>query len=118
MASRAETLFAETMDDDQIYWQYEPEKFDWIPPKRKYTPDFKVAKRDGGYFFVEYKGYLRPADRTKMRAIKKQYPDLDIRFVFQKADKKLYKGSKTEYWMWAEQWGFPWAEKEIPEEWL
>ena len=120
MASHKETEFAKWMDDNGIYWQYEPEKFEWIPPKAKYTPDFKVAveTRQGDYFFVEYKGYLRPKDRTKMKAIKEQHPDTDIRFVFQNANKKLYKGSKTEYWMWAEQHGFPWAEGEIPEEWL
>lgn len=118
MASRAETVFAEAMDDEGIFWTYEPEKLPWIPPQRKYTPDFKVAKNDGSHFFVEYKGYLRPGDRTKMLAIKAQYPDKDIRFVFMNANKKLYTGSKTEYWQWAEKHGFLWADKIIPEEWL
>jgi len=118
MASKAETIFAANMDERELKWMYEPEKLDWIPPKRKYTPDFKVMRRDGSFFFVEYKGYLRPNDKTKMAAIRKQYPDLDIRFVFMKANKPSYKGSKTTYADWAEKNGYLWAEGTIPEEWL
>lgn len=118
MASKAEVMFAIWMDDNGITWLYEPERLDWIPPARKYTPDYKVRRHDGSYFFVEYKGYLRPQDKTKMKAIRKQYPDLDIRFVFQNANKPSYKGSKTTYGMWAEKNDFLWAEGTIPEEWL
>ena len=53
-----------------------------------------------------------------MSLIKKQYPELDIRFVFMNANNKIYKGSKTTYAMWANKHGFEWAEKNIPEEWL
>jgi predicted nuclease of restriction endonuclease-like RecB superfamily len=106
------------MDDNKIHWMYEPESFPWQPPKKKYTPDFKIMKKDRTYFYVEYKGYLRPEDRTKMLAFKKQYPDIDIRFVFMNARKPIYKGSKTTYSQWAEKNGFPWAEKELPKGWL
>lgn len=118
MASKAEVKFAEWMDDQEIVWMYEPEKLAWEPPKRKYTPDFKVMRKDGSFFFVEYKGYLRPNDKTKMKAIRLQYPDLDLRFVFQNADKVIYKGSKTTYGMWAERLGYQWAEGTMPEDWL
>ncbi|MCK5600254.1 endonuclease I [Candidatus Pacearchaeota archaeon] len=118
MASKAEVKFAEWMDAKDIVWLYEAEKLDWIPPKRKYTPDFKVKRKDGSFFFVEYKGYLRPADKTKMKAIRQQYPDLDIRFVFQNARKFIYKGSKTTYGMWAEKNGYLWAEGTMPEDWM
>ena len=118
MASKAEVKFAEWMDANKLNWMYEPEKLDWVPPLRKYTPDFKVMRKDGSFFFVEYKGYLRPEDKTKMAAIRKQYPDLDIRFVFMKANKPSYKGAKTTYAGWAEKNGFLWAELTIPEDWL
>jgi hypothetical protein len=118
MASKAETIFAIDMDERALNWMYEPERLDWIPPARKYTPDFKVMRRDGSFFFVEFKGYLRPNDKTKMKAIRKQYPDLDIRFVFMNANKPSYKGAKTTYGMWAEKNGYIWAEKVIPEDWL
>jgi predicted nuclease of restriction endonuclease-like RecB superfamily len=118
MASKAEVTFAEEMDRLDIPWLYEPEALQWEPPKRKYTPDFKVMRPDGTYFFVEYKGYLRPNDKTKMKAIKQQHPDVDIRFVFQNARKPIYKESKTTYAMWAEKQGYLWAEGFIPAEWL
>jgi hypothetical protein len=118
MASKAETVFAEKMDSLGIEWMYEPEKLQWEPPKRKYTPDFKVLCEDGTFFYVEYKGYLRPNDKVKMKAVKKQHPNVDIRFVFQNASKPIYKGSPTNYGMWAEKNGYLWAEGFMPEDWL
>jgi predicted nuclease of restriction endonuclease-like RecB superfamily len=118
MASKAEVIFAEDMDKRSLVWMYEPEKWDWEPPRRVYTPDFKVKRRDGSYFFVEFKGYLRPTDKVKMAAIRLQYPDVDIRFVFMKASKPSYKGSKTTYGDWATKNGYRWAEGTIPAEWL
>ena len=125
-ASMAERDFAIEMDADAIPWQYEPEKIDWFPapPKtRTYTPDFKVMRKDGSYFFVEFKGYLRPGDKTKMRAVKKQRPEIDIRFVFMNAYKFASKhvrkdGTRQTYAQWAESYGYLWSHKEIPEAWL
>lgn len=53
-----------------------------------------------------------------MRIIRETYPDLDIRFVFSNAKARISKGSKTTYAMWADKYGYPWAHREIPEEWL
>ena len=125
-ASIAECDFAKSMTDEHITWQYEPEKFEWwpAPPKaRRYTPDFRVMRYDGSYFYVEFKGYLRPGDKTKMRAIKKQQPDVDIRFVFMNAYKYASKhirkdGTRQTYAEWAESYGYMWAHKSMPEEWL
>lgn len=118
MASPAETLFAAHLDKLGVPWQYESEKFEWIPPKRKYTPDFTLPKKDGEKMFIEYKGYLRPGDKRKMKAIRQQYPHLDIRLVFYNAAKKIYKGAKSTYADWAEKHGFKWAENTLPQEWL
>ena len=126
MASKAEVTFAQDMDAKQIMWMYEPEKFDWFPPPakmKKYTPDFKVMRKDGSYFFVEFKGYLRPGDKIKMRAMKKQHPDIDIRFVFMNSkkfiDKRVRKdGTRMTYADWANRYGYQFADKVIPEEWL
>lgn len=117
-ASKAERDFAYNMDKEKIHWFYEPEKFDWYPPPRKYTPDFKIMRKDRSHFFVEYKGYLRPDDKVKMKAFKAQHPNVDCRFVFMNAHKPLYKGSPTTYAMWAEKHGFKWAHKVMPKEWL
>jgi len=96
---------------------YEPMKIQYVL-KKMYTPDFQVFKEDGTFFYAEMKGYLRPADRTKMCAVKEQYPDLDLRFIFINANTTITKRSKTTYGMWATKQGFMWAEKTIPDEWL
>jgi len=38
--------------------------------------------------------------------------------VFQKANNKIRKGSKTTYGKWADDNGFKWADNTIPKEWL
>jgi len=81
---------------------------------RKYTPDFIL---DNG-IIIESKGMFDSADRKKMLLVKAQYPKLDIRFVFSNARAKIYKGSKTTHARWASKYGFPWAHRKIPDEWL
>lgn len=79
-----------------------------------YLPDFILPNG----VIVEAKGYLRPRDRTKMRKVKENNPHLDIRFVFQDANKRLTKSKNSEmYWEWAERLGFPWSETFIPLSW-
>jgi predicted nuclease of restriction endonuclease-like RecB superfamily len=98
---------------------YEQERVDYIVPARpsKYTPDFKLPKQ-GGFFYVETKGRWVTADRQKHLLLKKQHPDIDIRFVFSNQNAKLYKGSPTTYAAYCEKHGFKYAHKVIPEEWL
>jgi hypothetical protein len=101
------------------YW-YESDVFEYkVEESRKYTPDFKI-KRKGRRrpLYIEYKGVLDVATRKKMKLFKAQYPHIDLRIVFQNARNKISKTSKTTYAMWAEQWGFKWANKEIPKSWL
>ena len=42
---------------------------------------------------------------------------LDIRFVFERADRKLSKVSKSTYATWCERNGFQYAVKYMPLEW-
>lgn len=81
---------------------------------RLYKPDFILNNG----IIIEAKGWLRPSDRTKHLLIKAQYPDLDIRFLFQNANNLLRKGSKTRYSDWCAKHGFLYAHQEIPKEWL
>ena len=83
-----------------------------------YTPDFVLSKSNGETMFIETKGRLVQADRKKHTLIKKQHPQVDIRFVFQYAKGKIYKGSKTTYAMWADKLKIKWAQGSIPQEWL
>lgn len=99
-----------------VKWFYEEMTMDYYEV-RKYIPDFVIETKDSS-FILEAKGWFRPEDRRKMKLIKKQCPDLDIRILFQRAENKLNKNSNTTYAMWAEKNGFKWASGKIPEDWL
>lgn len=100
-------------------YEYEKHKLPYSIP-RNYIPDLKI-----GSIFVELKGFLTVEDMAKMKAVKECNPGKDIRFVFQNAYASVQGarvrkkcGTKMKCWEWAENHGFPWANKEIPEEWL
>lgn len=101
-----------------VPYMYEPEKLAYYV-ERHYVPDLKV-----GTMYVELKGYFRQDAQRKMKAVKAQHPELDIRFVFQNANatiqgaKKRKDGSKMTCAEWAERNGFVYSEGTIPEEWL
>lgn len=114
--------FEERVIDDlnvrDVPFMYEPEKLAYYV-ERHYVPDLKV-----GAMYVELKGYFRQDAQRKMKAVKAQHPELDIRFVFQNAQatiqgaKKRKDGSKMTCAEWAERNGFVYSEGTIPEEWL
>jgi hypothetical protein len=86
-----------------------------IPETRHiYKPDFRLPNG----ILIESKGWFLPDDRKKHLFIKKQNPELDIRFILQSPGGKIYKGSKTTYAQWCDKNGFKWAKKEIPQEWI
>jgi Phage endonuclease I len=67
---------------------------------------------------LEAKGFFRPGDVAKMRAVKSANPDLDIRFVFQEPHRKI-PGQKQTHAQWAERHGFPWAGiNDVPLDWI
>ena len=102
-------------------WEFETEKITYLKPAKpsKYNPDFIVTKKDGTKMYIESKGRFLTADRQKHLLIKDQHPDLDIRFVFQRANQTISKTSKTTYAKWATDKGFLWADGgRIPKEWL
>jgi len=107
---------SDQLKEQKIEFGYEDTTIEYIIPERKskYTVDFTLPNG----ILVETKGRLTLQDRQKMIFVKKQHPVLDIRLVFQSANAKLSKGSKTTYAQWAEKNGFKWAEKFIPESWL
>lgn len=99
----------------KVKFTYEEKKIIWEDFKvRKYTPDFILENG----IIIETKGRFTSADRMKHRAIQKQHPHLDIRFVFSNWNAKLSKGSNTMYRQWCERYGFKCANKEIPQEWI
>lgn len=97
-------------------FSYESRKVPYVLVKN-YVIDMLIERPNGTETIVEIKGYLRPEDRTKMIAVKKLNPELDIRFVFA-SDNKLNKRSRTRYSDWARKNGFPYAIGEIPSDWM
>lgn len=112
--SRAEGNFGKTLDQQGIPFEYETGRIKYTVT-RTYVPDFYLV--DYG-FYVEYKGYFTSSDRRKHVLIKEQNPSYDIRFIFQNANNKLNKKSKTTYGEWADKHGFLWAEGRMPKKWL
>ena len=109
--SQFELNLARILTDNKVPFEYENSKFQYIPEPRNYTPDFYLPESD---IYVEAKGHLTKDDRVKMLLVKRQHPELDIRFVFLRASNKIYKGSKTTYAAWCERYKFEWAEGAIP----
>jgi hypothetical protein len=81
-----------------------------------YNPDWKV--KDGVY--IETKGLWKPADRAKHKYIREQHPELKVYLVFQNANNKLSRVSRTTYGDYCDKHDMEWTtlEKGIPKEWL
>lgn len=114
--SGLEEVVDEHLKQKGVNGEYEQHKIHYTKPatNNKYTPDFKLPNG----IFVETKGRFTTSDRKKHLLIKEQHPDIDIRFVFQNANNKLSKRSKTTYGDWCQKHGFIYAEKTIPDSWL
>jgi hypothetical protein len=85
-----------------------------VDAESRYTPDFVL--RNG--VIVETKGRFLASDRTKHLRIKRQHPQYDIRFVFERPNARLSKTSTTTYAEWCDKHGFLWAAKRVPDSWL
>ena len=94
---------------------YESLKIEWEDlTYRTYTPDFILNNG----IIIETKGRFLAADRRKHIAIKKQHPELDIRFIFTNSKTKLRKGAKSSYAEWCIKYNFRYNDRIIPEDWL
>tara|TARA_Y100001938_G_C8067744_1_gene421258 strand:- start:874 stop:1245 length:372 start_codon:yes stop_codon:yes gene_type:complete len=113
--SRFEFDFATYLENNSIEFEYEQHKFTYVPKDRTYTPDFYLPKFD---MFIETKGQFVGSDRSKHKLIAEQYPDLDLRFVFQNDKVKLSKKSKTTYADWCNKNNFKYAKGVIPIGWM
>ena len=113
--SGLELKTAKYLDDLLIKYKYEKVKIEWEDlTYRTYTPDFVLYNG----IIIETKGMFTAADRKKHLAIKKQHPQLDIRFVFENSNRRLRKGAKTRYYQWCNKYDFDYYDRIIPEEWL
>tara|TARA_B100000902_G_scaffold77440_1_gene82174 strand:- start:52 stop:405 length:354 start_codon:yes stop_codon:yes gene_type:complete len=112
--SGLEERVADLLVDLGVKYEYESTKVDYVI-SHIYTPDFVLPNG----VILECKGYWDAADRRKIRAVKEQNPELDLRMVFQAPFNTISKKSKTTYAKYCEKLGIPWTSfATIPINWL
>ena len=115
--SGLEERIAQQLKDLGVSYDYETLTIHYTKPEEKgrYTPDFKLPNG----IIVEGKGQFVTSDRKKHRQIRKEFGSkYDIRFVFSNSKQKIGKKSNTTYANWCERYGFKYADKEIPQQWI
>jgi hypothetical protein len=115
--SGLEEAIASELDTKNIQYKFEETKLNYVKPQKvhTYTPDFYLTGSD---IYIETKGYFTSQDRQKMRLIKEQHPQLDIRFIFSNSKTRISKKSKTTYGMWCDKYGFNMQTNMSRTEWL
>ena len=114
--SGLEEAVANDLTSRGVRFVFEGRKVKYTPPLKEhtYTPDFELPNG----VIIETKGYFTSEDRKKMRWVKEQNPALDIRMLFGNARNRINKGSNTTYADWCEKYGYRWADKRVPQEWI
>ena len=102
---------AALLDEDE--WEYEPVRVPYTLHKN-YIPDFVNKAGD----WIEVKGRLdaRSHDVPKYIALRKQYPDQRIIFVWSHPFNKIKKGAKMTNAQWCDKPGFEWTTPSAIEE--
>ena len=90
-------------------WLYEPFKV-YYKTTHNYTPDFVYQVAEDHTVLVEVKGYFRPGDTQKYKAIRDQLKGTDQHLVFFLSSpfKKVRKGAMLTMAQWCDKEGFPW----------
>ena len=104
--SKLEIKFEEILKTNNAEYDYEVTKIPYSVPESQhvYTVDFTIKG-----LLIEVKGYLSDhQERNKYVLLKQQYPELDLRFVFDNVN-KLCGGTKYTHGTWAEKHNFPYC---------
>lgn len=97
-----------------VKYEYETLKVPYVI-EHNYNPDFILPSG----VILECKGHWEAEDRRKIKAVKEQHPELDLRMVFQAPFNKISKKSKTTYAKWCDRHDIPWTSfTNIPLDWL
>ena len=116
--SKSEEKIYNLLKEKNIPCEYEKGKieYEWSENKT-YVPDFFLLKNG---IILEVKGRFVLEDRKKHLFIKKQKPELDIRFIFDNPKAKLYKGGKMTNGSWCDKYKFKYSSlrEGVPEEWI
>lgn len=102
--SKLELRFEDILIENKAEYDYEVTVIPYTVPEsqHKYTVDWTLLNGP----LIETKGYLSDhQERTKYVLLKNQYPDLDLRFVFDNPN-KLCGGTKYSHAKWADKNGF------------
>tara|TARA_R100000781_G_scaffold95621_1_gene59725 strand:- start:165 stop:536 length:372 start_codon:yes stop_codon:yes gene_type:complete len=112
--SGLEKQVADLLSELGVSYEYESKKISYVI-QHHYTPDFILPN----HVVLECKGYWDAQDRRKIKTIKKDNPDIDLRMVFQAPFNTISKKSKTTYAQWCDNLGIPWTSfTNIPLDWL
>lgn len=105
--SKLELKFEDILLANKAEYDYEVTVIPYTVPesKHKYTVDWTFTNG----ILCETKGYLSDhQERNKYVLLKQQYPDIDLRFVFDNPN-KLCGGTKYSHAKWADKHGFVWC---------
>ena len=115
--SGLEERIAKQLEDLGVSYDYETLTIHYKKPEERgrYTPDFQLPNG----IIIEGKGQFVTSDRKKHKLIKAEFGNkYDIRFVFSNPKARIGKKSKTTYADWCNKFGFKYAAKDIPQEWI
>ena len=116
--SKSEEKIYNLLKEKNIPCEYEKGKieYEWSENKT-YVPDFFLLENG---IILEVKGRFVLEDRKKHLFIRKQKPELDIRFIFDNPKAKLYKGGKMTNGSWCDKYKFKYSSlrEGVPEEWI
>lgn len=116
--SKLEEQFSYLLQTLSIAEQYETKKIKYLVPESSHTYIIDFSLPNG--IDIECKGFLRDVDeRRKYELIKRQHPEIDLRFVFANPDKKISRTSMN-HGDWATKVGFKWCgikDKDVIAQW-
>jgi hypothetical protein len=112
--SGLEERVADLMCELGVTYEYESTKVPYVI-QHIYTPDFLLPNG----IYLECKGYWDSEDRRKIKNVKEQHPEIDLRMVFQAPYNTISKKSKTTYAKYCEKLEIPWTSfTNIPISWF
>ena len=116
--SKSEEKIYNLLKEKNIPCEYEKGKieYEWSENKT-YVPDFFLLENG---IILEVKARFKLEDRKKHLFIRKQKPELDIRFIFDNPKAELYKGGKMTNGSWCDKYKFKYSSlrEGVPEEWI
>lgn len=114
--SGLEVKIARQLEAAGVPFEYEAVTLRYEVPAEihRYSPDYILPN----CIVIEGKGQFTSDDRKKIKFVREQHPDIDLRFVFSNSNTRIGKKSKTTYGDWCAKLGIKFANKVIPEPWL